>query len=77
LKFENDNIIFEKYKDLFILLDEIIDKSFTDKYKSFIDEYGEEYDRIINNQKNWLKRFLKYIFRKKHLKTYFLCNIII
>ena len=46
LKFENDNKIFEKYKDFFILLDETIDKSFTDKYKSFIDEYEEEYEKI-------------------------------
>ena len=38
LKFENDNKIFEKYKDCFILLDETLDKSFTDKYQSFIDE---------------------------------------
>ena len=28
LKFENDNKIFEKYKDFFILLDETLDKSF-------------------------------------------------
>ncbi len=41
LKFENDNTIFEKYKDCFILLDERLDKTFTDKYKSFIDEYEE------------------------------------
>ena len=46
LKFENDNKIFEKYKDLFILLDESLDKNFTDKYKSFIDEYEEEYEKI-------------------------------
>ena len=48
LKFENDNNIFEKYKDLFILLDETLDKSFTDKYKAFIDEYEEEYGKIKN-----------------------------
>ena len=35
LKFENDKKIFEKYKDYFILLDETLNKSFTDKYKSF------------------------------------------
>ena len=46
MKFENDNKIFEKYKDFFILLDETLDKSFTDKYKSFIDEYEEEYEKI-------------------------------
>ena len=48
LKFENDNKIFEKYKDFFILLDETLDKSFTDKYKSFIDEYEEECEKIKN-----------------------------
>ena len=46
LKFENDNKIFEKYKDFFILLDESLDKNFTDKYKSFIDQYEEEYEKI-------------------------------
>ncbi len=45
VKFENDNKIFGKYKDCFILLDETLDKSFTDKYKSFIDEYEEEYGK--------------------------------
>ena len=49
LKFENDNTIYEKYKDYFILLDETLDKSFTDKYKSFIDEYEEEYEKIKMN----------------------------
>ena len=39
LKFENDNKIFEIYKDFFLLLDETIDKNFTDKYKIFIDFY--------------------------------------
>ena len=48
LKFENDNKIFEIYKDFFILLDETLDKSFTEKYKSFIDEYEEEYEKIRN-----------------------------
>ena len=48
LKFENDNKIFEKYKDCFILLNDTLDKSFTDKYKSFIDEYEEEYEKIKN-----------------------------
>ena len=48
LKFENDNKIFEKYRDCFILLDETLDKTFTDKYKSFIDEYEEEYEKIKN-----------------------------
>ena len=45
-KFENDNKIFEIYKDFFLLLDETIDKNFTDKYKIFIDEYEEEYEKI-------------------------------
>ena len=48
LKFESDNKIFEKYKDCFILLDETLDKTFIDKYKSFIDEYEEEYEKIKN-----------------------------
>ena len=48
LKFENDNKIFEKYKDFFILLDETLDKSFTDKYKAFIDEYEEEHEKVKN-----------------------------
>ena len=48
LKFENNNKIFEKYKYFFILLDETLDKTFTDKYKSFIDEYEEEYEKIKN-----------------------------
>ena len=48
LKFENDNKIFEKYKDFFILLDETMNKSFTDKYKSFIDEYEEEHKKVKN-----------------------------
>ena len=47
-KFENDNKIFDKYKDLFIILDETLDKKFTDKYKLFIDEYEEEYIKIKN-----------------------------
>ena len=46
LKFENDNKIFEIYKDFFLLLDETIDKNFTDKYKIFIDEYEEECKKI-------------------------------
>ena len=49
LKFENDNKIFEKYKYFFILLDETLDKSFADKYKSFINEYEEEYEKIKMN----------------------------
>ncbi len=48
LKFENDNKILEKYKDCFILLDETLDKTFTDNYKSFIDEYEEEHEKIKN-----------------------------
>jgi len=48
LKFENDNKIFEIYKDFFLLLDETIDKNFTDKYKIFIDEYEEECEKIRN-----------------------------
>ena len=47
-KFENDNKIFDKYKDLFIILDETLDKKFADKYKLFIDEYEEEYIKIKN-----------------------------
>ena len=67
LKFENDNKIFEKYKDFFILLDETIDKNFTDKYKSFIDEYEEEYEKIRDelNKTGW--NFFKYIFRNKNI----------
>ena len=38
--------IFEIYKDFFMLLDETIDKYFTDKYKIFIDEYEEECEKI-------------------------------
>ncbi len=53
LKFENDNKIFEKYKDCFILLDEISKNIFTDKYKSFIDEYEEEYEKIRDELENW------------------------
>ncbi len=53
LKFENDNKIFEKYEDFFILLDETLNKSFTDKYKSFIDEYDEEYQKIRDELENW------------------------
>ena len=48
MKFENDNKIFEIYKDFFILLDDTLNKGFTDKYKSFIDEYEEEYEKIRN-----------------------------
>ena len=33
IQFENDNKIFEKYKECFILLDERLDKIFTDNYK--------------------------------------------
>ena len=40
--------ILEKYKDFFILLDETLNKSFTDKYKSFTDEYEEKYEKIRN-----------------------------
>ena len=58
LKFENDNKIFEKYKDCFILLDETIDKTFTDKYKSFIDEYEEEYEKIKNELEKLGEKFL-------------------
>ncbi len=35
LKIENYDKIFEKYKYCFILLDETLNKTFTDKYKSF------------------------------------------
>ncbi len=56
LKFENDNKIFDKYKDFFILLDETLNKSFTDKYKSFIYEYEEEYEKIRNELENWEKK---------------------
>jgi len=48
LKFENDNKIFKIYKNFFLLLDETIDKNFTDKYKIFIDEYEEECEKIRN-----------------------------
>ena len=48
LKFENDNKIFEIYKNFFMLLNETFDKNFTDKYKTFIDEYEEEYEKIKN-----------------------------
>ncbi len=48
LKFENDNKIFEIYKNFSILLDETLNKNFTDKYKIFIDEYEEEYKKIKN-----------------------------
>ncbi len=43
LKFENDNKIFEIYKDFFMLLDKTFDKKITEKYKTFIDEYEDEY----------------------------------
>jgi hypothetical protein len=56
LKFENDNKIFKIYKDFFLLLDERIDKNFTDKYKIFIDEYEEEYEKIRNELENWEKK---------------------
>ncbi len=49
LKFENDNKLFEIYKDFFLLLDETIDKNFTDKYKIFIEEYEEECEKIKKN----------------------------
>ena len=55
LKFENDNTIYEKYKDYFILLDDTLDTIFTDKYKSFIDEYEEEYEKIKNELENLKK----------------------
>jgi hypothetical protein len=58
LKFENDNKIFEKYKDLFVLLDETLDKKFTDKYKSFINEYEEEYEKNINELEKLGEKFL-------------------
>ena len=48
LKFDNDNKIFEIYKNFFMLLDETFDKNFTDKYKTFIDEYEEECEKIKN-----------------------------
>ena len=41
-----------------------IDKIFTDKYKSFIDQYEEEYEKVKmnkENKKNWLKYSFKYI----------------
>ena len=49
IKFENDNEIFEKYKDCFMFLDDTLDKNFTDKYKWFIDEYEEEHEKIKMN----------------------------
>ena len=58
LKFENDNKIFEKYKDYFILLDESLDKKFTDKYNSFIDEYEEECENIKNELVKLSGKFL-------------------
>ena len=58
LKFENDNKIFEKYKDFFILLDETLDKKFTDKYKSLIDEYEEEYKKVKNESEKLGEKFL-------------------
>ena len=58
LKYENDNKIFEKYKDFFILLDETLDKIFTDKYKSFIDEYEEEYKKVENELETLGGKFL-------------------
>ena len=58
LKFENGNKIFEKYKDCSILLDETLNKTFTDKYKSFIDEYEEEYEKIRNELENWEEKKL-------------------
>ena len=62
LKFENDNKIFEIYKDFLILLDETLDKNFTDKYKSFINEYEEEYEKIRNElQKLGEKSFKSYL----------------
>lgn len=61
LKFENDNKIFEIYKEFFILIDDTVDKNFTEKYKSFIDEYEEEYEKIRKN--------LKILHNKKHLKN--------
>ena len=56
-KFENDNKIFEVYKDYFTLLNNLIDKNFLDKnsldtYKSFIDEYEEEQIKIRKELKN-------------------------
>ncbi len=75
MKFENDNKIFEKYEDFFILLDETLDKSFTDKNKSFI-----EYRWIWKNRNELEKlseKFLKYILEKNIKKNYFLYNIII
>ena len=58
LKFENDNKIFEIYKDFFKLLGETSDKNFTDKYKSFIDEYEEEYEKIKNELEKLGEKFL-------------------
>ncbi len=49
LKFENDNKIFEIYKDFFMLLDDTFDKNSTDKYKTFIDEYEEENEKFKIN----------------------------
>ena len=36
------------YIDFFILSNETSNKNFTDKYKTFIDEYEEEYKKIEN-----------------------------
>jgi hypothetical protein len=74
LKFENDNKIFGKYKDCFILLDETLNKTFIDIYKSFIDEYEEEYEKIRNELENWEKKksllLLKQVMKLKIYNFY-------
>ncbi len=54
VKFENGNKILEKYKDCFMLMDDTLDKIFTDKYKSFINEYEEEHEKI-----KWIRNIKK------------------
>ena len=64
-KFENDNKIFEVYKDYFMLLNNLIDKNFLDKnsldkYKSFIDEYEEEQIKIRKELKKLREQILNH-----------------
>ncbi len=47
LKFENENKIFEEYDSSFFQMKYQI--SFTDKYKSLLDEYEEEYKTLEMN----------------------------
>ena len=59
-KFEHDNKIFEVYKDYFMLLNNLIDKKFLDKYKSFIDEYEEEQIKIRKELKKLREQILNH-----------------